>query len=163
MSSASSSRPRAVRRDRRADRHAASAALISRLGCMSLRHSALSTRSQSASLSSTSAQSITVWTADVQGSRSLTAISPERRSARRTRASVMRLPLPSRGIVTCGSSGALTSPCTAAAVRWEATVPAGPDRQAIIARRCQMSRVPVRTYTSRAVRRHRLVRTRYLI
>ena len=49
-SSASSNRPSAARRAPRAARHAASAALISLPGRMSLRQSALSTRSHSASL-----------------------------------------------------------------------------------------------------------------
>ena len=72
----------------------------------------------------------------------------------------MRSPLRFRGIVTCGSVGGFASPYSAAAVRCEATVPGGPARQATIARCCQVSRVPARTYTSRAARRQRFARTR---
>jgi hypothetical protein len=56
-----------------------------------------------------------------------------------------RRPLLAREIVIWGCLGGFASPYNAAAVRWEATDPGGPARQATIARCCQVSRAPATT------------------
>ena len=72
----------------------------------------------------------------------------------------LNCPLAREGIVTCGTSGGFASPKSAAALRWEAAVSAGPARQAIITDRSQDLGTPAMTKTPRTGWSHWPVCTR---
>ena len=100
---------------------------------MSFLHSALSTRSHSSSPSTrpAAAQSMIVRVGVVHRSllRTQTSLGP---TTLRKGCALLNRPLALRGTVTWGVTGGLANPNRAAAVRWEATVPVGPARQAIM-------------------------------